>query len=161
MKKFINFLSLALIAMLSFASCSSDNNEPSNSTPANYLVGKTFQEGDDQTVDDNNWAFYLLKFTSNDKGTLYREFVELGVDGAQDDTRQTYETEFSYTYTKPTLTITFTKLVKEYNLIDGTIKESPEAKSIIGQQITLIVDETLNTLTHTDGEDTRIFTLKK
>lgn len=161
MKKFLSFLSLALIAMLSFASCSSDNNEPGNGTPANYLVGKTFQEGDDPTADDNNWDFTRLHFTSNSKGVAYIEFVELGVAGTQDDTRSIIEYEFEYTYKKPTLSIKITKVIKATKLQDGVPVEDTSAQEDIGDVRTLVVDEELNTLTHSNGEKVRFFTLKK
>lgn len=161
MKKFLSFLSLALIAMLSFASCSSDNNDPGNGTPANYLVGKTFQEGDDPKADDNNWDFARLHFTSNSKGVAYSEFVELGVAGTQDDTRTIIEYEFEYTYKQPTLSIKITKVIKATSLKNGVPVEDTSAQGRVGNTTTFVVDEELNTLTHSNGEEVTFFTLKK
>ncbi len=160
MKKFINFLSLALIAMLSFASCSSDNNEPSNSTPANYLVGKIFQSGDDPKTGDKKWDIQRFSFTNSNKGVFHSEVVRKNDTGGV-PIEDFSDVEFTYTYVKPTLTVTMTKVISATMLKDGVIQEDPEVQERVGEQFTFTVNETLNTITHTDSEDTTIFTLKK
>lgn len=160
MKKFISFLSLALIAMLSFNSCSGDNNEPSNTTPPNYLNSKTFQEGEDPKPDDKHWKFVQLRFTDNNKGILLTDSFEKGVLSGK-DLRRTIEAEFEYTYVKPILKLTITKIIKSTRLENGTTTENPTDPTAIGVTKTIVVDETLNTLTAQDEEDTVVFILKK
>ncbi len=160
MKKFINFLSLALIAMLSFASCSSDNNEPSTPTPANYLVGKTFIWGDEPKAGVNNWIFSYFRFTNSGRGTFYHEAFDKQT-ASTSDYKKIEEMEFTYTYVKPTLTITVIKVLKATILENGITREDPNVKNAIGKSATLIVDEDLNILTYPHSEGTQTLTLKK
>ena len=160
MKKFINFLSLALIAMLSFASCGSDNNEPSNSTPANYLEGKTFVSDGYNEKTDTAWGYYYLVFTS--KNTVRFNFhlrtESINTNGSLEPQGVL---EYTYTYVKPELKLTLSKVIKDLAVFDEDNNPTTLGTEAAKAPSTFIVHETLNTITYTDSEGTQTLTLKK
>lgn len=161
MKKFITFLSLALAAVLVFTGCKGDNNDPAKQEVPNYLNGKTFQNGEDPKTGDTQWAFTRIKFVSNSKAVIQSEYVELDENNPQQNNKGIYEVEASYTYTKPNLVLTITKIITANKTTNNVTTVDQEAQKQIGVSRPFAVNEGLNTITSNDSEDPDVYTLRK
>ncbi len=155
MKKVTILFSLALAGLIGFASCSSDKtSEPITQEASNYLKGKEFVWGVSQTENPNNWHHIAFRFDSNTQG------VVLSHNGNKaTNTSEAYneysELVFTYTYVKPTLTMTVTKVAK----FESSDKTLPTPQ--IGNTYTYTVQEGANTITGTGEYSGQILVLKK
>lgn len=155
MKKLTILFSLTLAGFLGFASCSSDNSsEPITQEASNYLKGKEFEWGISQNEDPNNWHHITFRFDSNTQGVVINHNGNKATNTteAYNDYR---ELAFTYTYTKPTLTMTVTK-VNKFESSDKT-SETNE----VGKTYTYTIQEESNTITGTSDYSGQILVLKK
>lgn len=155
MKKLSVLFAIAFVGLLGFASCSSDNtSEPTTQEISNYLKGKEFVWGISQKEDPNNWHHITFRFDSNTQGVSLNHNGNKATN-ATEAYDEYSELAFTYTYVKPTLTMTITKV----NKFESSDKTSEATQ--VGSIYTYIVQEESNTITGTDRYRGQILELKK